>query len=287
MTDRATTRLRRVTDLFVTGQALVLQDDPDTDPVLVWVNKPNAFQRAECQKDGAAAQARRVAALHEDSDEVQAALSRLETLDRDQIIEYVVSQQANALFLAAVDDVRADEKWADRLPLIDRSASLAEEGSPATPDEQAAIDQANVDYYAAVQEAQTIRLDDAKAEWADTPEEDLRKEWLETFRRRLGMGAFMEEYDKTELYYAARDCVGVRAGSDYTHTACTHQRLLPGRAAVNDLPEDLANRIRQVLTDLSMTPQDAGNSAAPVTSSAPSEQPSSAADSEASTPAVT
>ncbi len=288
MPDKTLQRLRRVTDLFVTGRELLLADDPGEEPVLLWINKLNAFQRTECQKDGAAGQARRLAALDENCDEIQAAENRLDTLSRDQMIDYIAGQQDDTQIIAAVDDVRADPAWTDRLPLLDRAEDLDANGSPATEAEAEAVRQVKVDYLAAVKAAHDRRKQDARQDWADTSEADLRKEWLEQYKRRLGLSAFLEEYDKTELYYAARDCQATRSErGSYDHAACTHGRLLSSRAGIAELPEDLVDRIRQVLTDLNMSPQDAGNSAAPRTSSEPSEQPSNAEDSPASTPAAT
>ncbi len=286
MPDKLHARLHRVTDLFVTGRELVLQAGPD--PVLLWINKLNSFQRGDAQRDGAAAQARRMAALTEDSDEIQAALVRLDDLDRDEVIGFLVRQYDDEDFLAAVDDVRADESWTEKLEIVDRAQALEDEGSPPTDEERQAVLTINQDYLTAVQEARERRVEERRTDYAEVPIEELRKEYVEAYKKRISMATFMVEYEKTQVYYATRDCEAkAREDGTWDHAGCTHKPLLPGRAAVAEMPEELFQQIRQVLADMTMPPATAGNSDAPVSSSAPSEQPSSAEDSPPSTPTET
>lgn len=286
MPDKLHARFHRVTDLFVTGRELILQDGPE--PVLLWINKLNSFQRGDAQRDGAAVQARRMAALDDDSDEIAAALTRLHSLEGHEVIAFLVNQHDDEDFLLAIDDVRADESWNDRLAIIDRATALEAEGSPPDEAEREAVLKVNQEYLAAVDEHRLRRVEDRKDAFADVPIEELRKQWLDAFRRRLGMSVFMQEYEKTQVFFATRDCEAKdRGNGTFDHTACTHARLLPSRAAVAEMPEELFDRIRNVLTDMTIPPATAGNSAAPRTSSAPSEPPSSAEDSPPSTPTET
>lgn len=291
MADKASTRLHRVTELFETGREIVLRDDgPVTgtgvgsEPVLVWVNKLNTFQRGDAQRDGQAAQARRLASLTDDSDEIRAVVTRLDLAEPAEVIEYVLMPLQAEARVAARDDVLAEPDWFEKRGLLERAVSLEEGGNPPTEEERAAQDQLLADFESAIGEATAKRVAEAREELAALDPAALRRRYLDTWRNNVSTNVLYEEYGRAELYYALRDCNGRRSPDGvYLHTSCTHQRLLPNRAAVTDLPQDLVDRVRRVIDQLSMTPSDAGFSVAPESSSASSEPPSSA---EASTPST-
>ncbi len=288
MADKALLRLRRVTDLFETGRELVLADN-DAEPVLVWISKLNTFERGDTQRDASAARARRVAGLTDDSDEIRAIVVQLRAKPRDQKVEFIVAPQVTQAFFAAQDDVRADPEWKANLELLERHDALEAGGSPPSDDERDAIAKIRADYEAAVEAALEVRKKDLVAELEGIPEEELDAKYLDVARQNLGSNAFFEEYNRSELYFALRDCDGRRRknGAGYDHATCTHQRLLPSKAALSSLPEELLERFKQVLADMTMTPGEAGNSDAPASSSESSGQASSAEDSPPSTPTET
>ena len=94
----------------------------------------------------------------------------------------------------------------------------------------------------------------------------------------------MEERRVTELYYAIRVCEASRDGMAYDHTRCDHrQRALDSRDQVRSLPEQVLVKVIEALDQLNVPQREAGNSDAPVSSSASSEQPNVP---EASTPST-
>lgn len=288
MADKALLRLRRVTDLFSNGRELVLAADADDGPVLIWLEKLNTFQRGECHRDAEAAQARRIAGLSDDSDEMRAAAAQLAHATPSEMVEFILAPQAGTFYLRAQDDVRAEEGWKEKLTLLERDAALETGGSPATKEEREAITGIQLDYIAAIEAAQKVRYDDAAKDLEQVPEEELRAKYYEVARNNMAEHAYWNEFRRTELYLSVRDCTATRLTQDgYDHAACTHLRLLPTKAAVNDIPQELLDRIRNGLSEVNMTPAEAGNSAAPQTSSESAEPQSNAEDSTPSTPTET
>lgn len=284
MPDRAVERLHRVTDLFSSGRELVL-GQADGEPILVWIAKLNTFQRADAQRDAGAARARRIAGLIEDSDEMQALRVQLAGKTREEKIEFILQPKDNQAFLLANDDIRAEPDWRERIEMLERAETLDSDGNPPTDNERDALAAARREFFDAVSAAHKKRMDDFREDYRGVDEADLDTEYLETARSNLGSNAFFEEYRRSEIYYAARDCTAKSLPNGrWDHTACTHLRLLPNKAAVNDLPEELIERIRTAIEALTMAPSDAGNSDAPESSSASSEPPSNAEDSQPSTP---
>ena len=279
-------RLHRVTELFVTGRELLLGQGPD-GPVLVWVNKLNAFQRNDAQRDGAAGQSRRALGLGEDSENIKLLRARIPTYTSESLIGAVLAPRASEFYLAGRDDVHADEAWTERLVLIERGDALAADGSHQTQEEAAQLAELNLAYLGAVEEASEVRRADAAKDLEGEERGALEALYVEAYKRMLTFEAFQDEYNRTEIFYALRDCQGVATPEGHDHTRCTHQRLLPSRAGVAELPEELLERVQNTINLLNMPPASAGNSVAPPTSSGSSEPPNSAGDSPPSTPEAT
>jgi hypothetical protein len=287
MPDKAMLRLHRITELFDNGRELVLSDR-DTEPVLVWVAKLNTFQRGDAQRDAAAVRARRMAGLSDTSDEMRAIAVRLATMSRDQKVEFILGPKESQAYLSAHDDVRADPEWKDRILLLERQETIAADGNEPSTAEVEAIAKVQQEYGEAVDAAAKERMKDFAAELDGVNGQELDDQYLDVARSNLGSNAFFEEFQRCELFYALRDCEAKRRkAGGFDHSSCTHQRLLPSKAAISELPEDLIDRIKNVISDIALTPGEAGNSDAPASSSESSEQPNNAEDSSASTPKAT
>jgi hypothetical protein len=283
MADKALLRLHRVTELFETGREMIISDR-DAEPVLVWIAKLNTFQRGDAQRDASAVRARRVAGLSDDSDEMRAIKVRLATMTQDQKLEFILAPKESQAYLSGHEDVRADPEWKDRIQLMERSESLITGGNPPTDKETEALITIQQDYAAAVEAAAAERMKEFRHDFEGVKAAELDEQYLDVARSNLGSNAFFEEFQRCELFYALRDCEAKRKkGGDYDHTSCTHQRLLPSKAAINDLPEDFIERIKNVISDNAITPGEAGNSDAPANSSESSGQQNSAEASPSST----
>jgi hypothetical protein len=281
-------KLRRVTDLFVRGTTVDLTGDGTE---LVFVKKPNAFERGEADMDGRAARQLRMATLERDGNDRSSAIELAASrLSDGELLEGAITQEKNRAYLLAIDDVKADQKWFDRLEMLERTDQRIKDGVELSEEERAEFNQANADYIAAINASHEQRVADLKAEHAGQSHEDLVKEYVQVWVEMEGMAAFEEERWTTLLYYAVRDCVAkVAKGGrveDVDHSKCTHPRLLDTKRDVRELPDEFRELVEPVLRESLMNQVEAGNSAAPTSSSGSSEQHDAEAESEPSTQKV-
>lgn len=279
-------RLKRVTDLFVEGRELYLGDDPDNNqPIVIWVKKPNSFESEEARRDGLAARSGRMLELREDDDPERLNLvENVKRWDDDELITMRLSQEADEMWMSALNELRTDDEWREKLDYLDRTPMLlADEGADAEDPRHEKLNDLNREYLdatrAIVEREQKARRD----QLAESSRDDLEEEFFEKWRERASIDEYMREKRVTEIWYALRDCQATGSvETGWNHRTCNHsRRLLDERREVRDLPEDLLLQVIAVLDDLELTIRDTGNSDAPANSSASSERPN---EPEASTP---
>lgn len=286
-------RLRRVTDLFIEGTELYLGMDSGGAPVLIWSNKLNSFEVEEAQRDGQAARGLRMAELSGDeSDELRAIKATIKGWSDQKLAEQLVEMQAEDIYLQVINDLEADPEWRERLQLVRRgSALLDDRGVPADDDRRAELDKAQQAYLEALskgqQEEQRKRLGDV----AGNSRSDNESDYIDSWRQRMSVDAFVKERRMTEIWFSLRDCHGtVKARQEdgtlqFDHENCDHaKRLLENREDVRTLPEGVIQRAVDALDGITVPAREAGNSDAPASSSASSERPS--AEVEDSTPSI-
>lgn len=283
-------RIRRVTDLFEEGRIVVLDDDLE-DPVCVWVNKINPFEMEEARKDGGVGRARALLRLN-DPESAEAVLFDQALIGRttENLAQALAYAKQNEDYVKALDDIRADEEWKDKVDLLERAdQQILDGGTPHDDEEVARLAQLNQDYMARLQELLKENQDARLAEFKGMGLEEVQEAYRLSYKEQAGTNGFLNEYRTTELYYALRDCNAEPADSlGWDHSKCSHRtRLCDSRAEVRELPEGLINPVREAITLLNMSPRDAGNSDAPASSSASSGPASAAADSTPSTPTET
>lgn len=280
-------KLRRVTDLFDRGAVVVLGEAGD-GPVLVWVSKLNAFERGEAQRDGAAGRARRMLVLGEDHEQTRLVRVSAAARTNEELAGQLAEAGFDELYVAAMDDVRADPAWAQRLVVLDRSESLLDDAGADDADEaRAEVAKLNREFFDRVDELAGKAREESLRELAGLDHAELVDRFVGVWRDRMGGDDFGREFSTTELFYSLRDCVATAVEHGWDHAGCTHPRLLGSRAQVRDLPEDLVVVVREAMSGMLMSPRDAGNSAAPATSSGSSGQLNVEAASTPSTPVGT
>lgn len=292
------TKLRRIQDLFIEGKVVELTGH-DGSTVQVFVAKPSAFERDEAGADGRSARARAVIAFDRDEDQQIVVDARLAELKQSEKIEQLLGSKSNEFFLKAMDEIRADKAWEERLVALDRGYALLDEG-PADPEdedersrlaaERETLHQLNLEYQERVQELVVSYGKDFGEDLAHRGVVD--EEYRKAHREMVGTSAFLEARRLTELHFAVRDCEGVRDETKpggWDHSRCNGHllKLAEHRHEVRTFPDALLVAAREALEDLSMPPQDAAFSDAPRSSSASLEQPAEEEDSTASTQAVT
>lgn len=292
--DRAS-KVRRIQELFVEGKVINLTAGDEV--VRLFVAKPNSFDRDEATKDGRAGKARRVLTFDDDADE-QAVLDDLvaET-SRESKIRALVQVKDNDFYVRAMDDIRADKKWAERLEALDR-AELAddsgtdEDARSRQAEEHETMRRVNTQYLAAVEAGIAKLREEEQTELEAKSAGDLDKAYRKAYRDQLGNTAFLSERRLSELYFAVRDCQGTEDATKpdgYDHSRCNGHvvRLADHRREVREFPDVVVITARTALEDLAMPPQDAAFSDAPMSSSASSGPHAEEEVSTASTPAET
>ena len=280
--DKSLARLKRVSDLFVEGKEVVLQEDP---VVMVWVNKLNSFEDDEARRDGLAFRSLQMIQIERSDGEHPAVASLVadyESNDRQGRADILANLYSQEDLLHAMDEVDSTEKWQERGELIRRGelldgANLDVESSQALVEESAA-------YFKEVQTELERRTKERSQEFVRMPEPSLRDDFLKKAAETVSISTFIRERDVTSIYYALRNCESSVPGS---HGSCAHERLLEAREQVLDLPDGLVKAVQSALEELDISPREAGNSDAPTPSSGQSEQPSEQEESPASTPMVT
>lgn len=273
---------KRVTDLFTEGEEVVL--DAET-PTLVWVQKLNSFEREEAQRDGQAARARVIVALKDlQSDEYAIFDANLQSMDDDSIREALVNGKGNDHLIAAVESMRTDPEWKDRLEGRTRvSDDMSDE-------EKAAVAKLNADYADEVARRVEGRRAGYLLELQNTMQstqlkDAYREQWLE----QRSFSAYQREYVKTQVYFSVRVCKAIKAGDQWDHSACDshRKRALDSRAEVPQLPDRLLQLLSAASNRVQVNGRDARFSGALASSSGSSAQPSEPVESTPSTPVET
>lgn len=253
-------KLRRIQDLFAEGQVVVLEKDENAEPF--WITKPTAFERDEAVKDARAARARRGQRFDRDEDEQVIVAAQLDGMSRDELLDTLVGSKANEHYVKALDQIRTDKDWTERIEVIDRTGLEADRD--AIEADRETVRTITTEYLAEISRLQQVYDDDHRAELNLLDDDALRTEYRKTWREMTAFQAFMETRRVTELYFALRLCEATRVDGEWVHEACDHrQRLLESRDEVYDLPDALLIAGREALEAMSMTPREAGNLAAP------------------------
>lgn len=277
--------LKRVTDLFVEGTEVPFDEHADP-PVLMWVNKMNSFQREECQRDGLAARSRMVIATKESGSvdylRFEAALSEL---DDEGLRTSVVDQDNNSRFLDAMDELKADPDWKERLEAATRITPDMDET------ERQVVIKLNEEYADELQKRIDARRETRRFELMGLDTQSLREKYRTSWLESHGSVAFQREYTKTHLYYALRPCAGTKAvAGGWDHSQCDNhmQRALDDREEVAALPPTVFDRLIAAAREVEVPGREARFLGAPLSSSERSVQPNAeAAGFTPSTPEVT
>lgn len=297
-------KLRRIQDLFVEGKIIVLIDKAG-DKTPLWVAKPSGFEKDEASKDGRNARAKRALLYDRDPDEQATVDNKLTELTTAEVIEALVSSEGNTFYVKALDSIRADKAWQERIEALDRGDALLADQPQNSEDEdvrsrldaeRALMRELHVEYTDEIQRLTDSYAQAKRDELGELDIEKLHHAYRAAWREMAATQSFLEERRITELFFAVRDCEAtedVDVPEDdkgrWNHSQCNSHlaTLAEHRHQVHEFPDVLVAMARDALIDLQMTPQEAGNSDAPASSSASSEQHDEGEGSTASTPSGT
>jgi hypothetical protein len=278
-------RLRRVTELFVVGKEIELGvDEIDGRPVLIWVQKLNAFEEEESRQDGLAARGMKLRELsNPDSPDMAAVERQLAGCGYLELQEILLDHFADEDRGSAKNDVDSTEEWNERLPEIQRYSELLDDDSVDEADSRRTqFKELWDEYQVAIEEALKKRRADRRSDLRTQTEEQIREQLIERIRGLMGAMAFLEAKRVTEVFFALRDCRAIPSkdsSKPWNHTSCMHPRLMPKRADVRDLPAEITLKVIAALEEITVPMQEAGNSDAPTGSSVSSEQANTVEDS--------
>lgn len=289
-------RLRRVTDLFIEGTERYLGNDEHGKPTLIWVNKLNSFETEEARRDGMVRRGERIMQLaKEDSPERLALAANVDNWSMSELAEARLGQVTEEIYMQVLNDLEAEKEWQERLAMIRRLPTLLDDQN-APPDDprRTQLEDLMTEYLQEIARRQTALQQERLAELAEMEREALEAAFYDGWRQRASLDEYMAEKAITELFYAIRDCVATERGQDpdgkrlWDHTDCNHaQRLMDQRSQVRALPERVIEIAQDALESINVTQREAGNLAAPASSSGSSEQPSEAGASTVSIPEET
>lgn len=282
--------LSTMQDLFREGDVASVEA-PDGSMVTVWVNKLSSFEKDDADRFARAARARRVLAW--DASEDEQAIFELETgsySDAD-IVDALAKQQEGRFYFEALNEVRADEAWKERLEYLGHAEVLESGGPDASAEDQELLNKTSQEYLEAVNALQAQKVKEYGEDIAGDGRVKLMQEYRKAWRDAAGMSSFYDERRIAEIYFSARVCTAVNKGDgvwDHKVGKCNHVvRLLSNRAEVRDLPDVVLGAIVDSIQRLSITPEQAGNSDAPTASSASPEPQNAVEDSTPSGPTET
>lgn len=281
-------RLAKLTDLFQEGRVAELTT-PAGDTVVVWINKLSPFETEQCNHEGRIARARKMLAIREigtpeyDLFKASAAASR-----PDAIIDALVSEKSNEHLVKAIRDLHSDPEWKPRLETLEWSSDQVK-GKPDDDPEVQALAKVLREYQAELEERTTFSSTELREELKGLSLPDLREQYLESYVETRGIGAFTQEQQKAQIFYALRQCDATDHGDGtWTHENCDHsKRWLDDVREVDTMPQGLLEQVRAAYEDLNMAPDVARFSAALGSSSAPPEHSSKQEDSADSGPEAT
>jgi hypothetical protein len=272
----ANARARRITDLFVEGTELLLDDE--TPPTIVWLKKLNVFEEQECRLDGQAARSDKLLELRgEDNREMRIARATVEDdWDTDDLINTLVNNKMAEFYGLAKDDVDGSDEWKEHREYLARFGGLLEDDPARTPEATKRLLEMQNEYSQAIIGKLKERSDDYRVSLTREHSDDERAElYYKMVRDRLAMDAFGRQRRITEVWYVVRDCNATVQDDlgTWDHSGCKHEMLFD-RSEISSLPAALFEKLTAAIDQLQVPTVTAGNSAAPTSSSDSSERSS-------------
>jgi hypothetical protein len=248
-------KYKRVTDLYVQGTEHVLKDGN-----VMWLQVLNPFEADEARHDAQVARSRLTLAIKEHGgEELDKVRGQFVRYGAPAIIELLAEHVGTVAMYKAVDDLRNDPDWKERLEIADRSEEIL--ALPQEDSERKLLNEINRAYLEELQ----VRANEARDSRRETLErldlKDLKQEYTDYYLDERGQVVALAEHTVTEVWYAARVCEGVKNDEEWDHGACDHTvRVWDEKREVRILPEDLMEDLHNALLDLSMSVREAKNS---------------------------
>lgn len=255
----ASSKYKKITDLFVVGTEVVLGADDDGKAVVAWLQALNPFELDQVRSRAHGVRGRVVLALEEHgSDE----LSRYEAAVRERgdagIVEQILDMRDSELTVNAVAEVNSDPEWQERLNIVEEAEQ--EGAAPLTAEEKQVVTDINRDYLAEIQKIHELEQERLRGRLEAADREDLVDEFKELWITQRGNERAMAEYVIAEIAFAARECDAVKdEDGKWDHAACGGhaKRIWDTIEEVRDLPAQVQQRMAVAMRSLNLSQQEA------------------------------
>jgi len=259
-----------------THPAPIVSDDDferTDDDVVIWVQPPSPLQREQALREAQAARSRALLNARRDDDSADAANTKafVASMERETLIDYVLSSEEQERRERAQRDVLGRDEWEDFSSLQDAMRQWDEAGNPRTEEWQPLIDK-DIEFGRQVSDAAKYLRDSDREALTLMSRDELERKAFDKRIELLGSQAFISEYERQMIFFAARD--------DEDHSALFFEDI-------DDLmsQEDIVqSTISDTLSSFIEDPGEAKNSQRAASGSEESELPDEQETSEASTP---
>lgn len=206
---------RRLTDLYIKGRLLALADDnPDEDPIEVWISKISPLQKREAA-DHANVKRVAVLALKDAPPSDPGRIQYFENLDssmlstRELKVSFLIAPELNKVEMALEAEVGARERWAtdDYLLSLQRAwnEGMEEKYLKDPDDEEAArVFNALSEYTEEVNSLLQKAREELEVKYKGSHESTLNEKCVDRLIEIDGEFSWYEEFRRWQLYFAVR-----------------------------------------------------------------------------------
>lgn len=203
---------RRLSDLYVTGKEVVINDDSETDPIVIYLQKLNPLENEGALRKAGASRARVMAwSKNQESEEYLSVRSEVLDIDSvDTLIEYLIQEDLANRYasaeaeLAAQDEWKTDDYYQGLQDAWNGGLAEAWAADPEDPESKRVYDELtrfnDIVTKSVEGEAEGLRKD-----WRNIHEDDLRDEVTKKFVKMRADMEWLREFRKQELYFATRE----------------------------------------------------------------------------------
>ena len=175
-------RLRRVTDLFVEGEAIFLGNDEQDEPVLIWVNKLNTFEIEEARRDGIVKRGLKMRDLADRDNPERAAFdAEVQLMSDEKLRQAWVNHHVEEMYLDVVNDIETSEEWRAKVEEMRRMPQLLRDAGVGDDDPRwKQLEELQIEYMQAIRNGQEKKQNESLREAEEFTREDLEA-WCQMF----------------------------------------------------------------------------------------------------------
>lgn len=209
----AMTSRRRLTDLYVLGKSLELNDDTGDEPIEVWISKINPLENREAGDKASAARAAFLSAKFapdNDPDRIVYLDQLNDFRDRDQMVEFLAypkiqeSKQSHEAELASEDRWAKDNYYNSLVEAWNGGVAAKYEEDPKDPEAKKVFSELTK-YANEVEKRVDSDKVDILSSYDIKTDEEIRREVIDRLIETDSDYAWLAELRKWQVYYAVRE----------------------------------------------------------------------------------